>query len=354
MPTLVQRVRALSKSTTEVNSNSNIVEYLKDGARYVINGLPSHMLNIVATSSTITSSTGMSINTLLSQSKIISIKRGSVECTQVPESESYAYNSDVTVTSLNAASKFFPVYYIQNANIFIKPNPTTGYHGVVTYPLVPALTTASTGWKTAVDNIVVKYAASADTKALSGYYMSIASSDVSNNVASIATALSAFESALPTWSSVTLTALSYTNIADALTKAQNLIDNLGNTDLESYLTDEDSEMAAVAVNGAAQEVNRAMREIDEESLKIKSYDAETQYEVNRFAAALQLANSYLTEASRLIEASKNSDTFFNLANNYSNMSNTLYNEAQAELDRLISTDFRMMAIGMKSRQQETS
>ncbi len=48
---------------------------------------------------------------------------------------------------------------------------------------------------------------------------------------------------------------------DALTKAQDLIDNLSATDFESYLTAEDVELAGLTVNGASQEVNRALAEM---------------------------------------------------------------------------------------------
>ena len=47
-----------------------------------------------------------------------------------------------------------------------------------------------------------------------------------------------------------------------LDKARDLIDNLGTTDFESYLTDDDPEMAVTTVQGAAQEVQRALAEMN--------------------------------------------------------------------------------------------
>lgn len=58
---------------------------------------------------------------------------------------------------------------------------------------------------------------------------------------------------------------------DALTKAQDLIDNLSSTDFESYLTAEDVEMAGTTLGGASQEVNRALAEMQAGITQVADY-----------------------------------------------------------------------------------
>ena len=62
-----------------------------------------------------------------------------------------------------------------------------------------------------------------------------------------------------------------TRVVDALTKAENLIDNLGTTDFESYLTAEDVELAGTTLGGASQEVNRALAEMQAGITQVADY-----------------------------------------------------------------------------------
>jgi hypothetical protein len=289
MPTLVSKVREITKSSSDVTNNQSVIDYLSSGAQYVISGLPSHMLHIAATDTTVTSGSGV---TLAGNGRLLGVRLGQVECMEIPVTESYVYNILLTASPIDEATTQFPVYYTQAGKIYIKPNPSGSYHGVVTFAQTPTITSNTSTWAfQEFESIPIKYAASLDAKAMSNYFMEKTSSSVST--------------------------VSMTNIEDALTKAQNLIDNLGSTDFESYIDDEDSEMAQVVVQGASQEVNRASQEINKEMLRTRLSE---QYNI--------------------------------LSTRYNEISNVLYKEASDELDRLISSNDKMIMMQLAKGQQQ--
>lgn len=107
---------------------------------------------------------------------------------------------------------------------------------------------------------------------------------------------------LPTYTSPTFT-FSTTVIDDALEKAQFLIDNLGSTDFESYITDDDSEMARVTVEGAAQEVRRAGAAIQNEVAQIQDFKAQFEETLGEYRSLVEAyIGEYTGKNTALIQA----------------------------------------------------
>jgi len=231
--TLVNRVRALTNSTTSHTSNDEVVEFVRQGVRYVLSALPIQLASPFATDSTSVTSNPIYIDT----TKIISVKRGSIKCIQVPIDQAY----DLTDSnSLHLASVRYPAFYIDGNEINIAPAPSATATGTakIVDPTAKASGTSTTDTAAIdqFDGIAIKYAAGMDMMNVSGYW----ANSILENVNS---------------TEVT------TGARDALTNAQNLIDNKTAYDAEDFLALEDAEMVASAVQTAAQEVNRALAEM---------------------------------------------------------------------------------------------
>jgi len=252
----------------------------------------------------------------------------------------------LTATSFKDVTTFFPVYWQQTSNIFIKPDPTTGSAGTIAQVITPgAVGTTDTTWVLdEIDGPALKYAASLDAGSISSFFVRKGTSALATVTAGVTSALAAFVTAIPTWSAITATTITTTQMADALTKAQNLIDNLTSYDVESYLADDDPEMVTVTVQAASQEVARAMRELDKEQIKISEYDAETKYEVSRFKSALELANSYLQKASIYIQEGQLSQRYTEKAGYFNNLSERYSKEAHAELNNILNNSTKFISL----------
>ena len=332
--TLIGRVRELSKSTTAQTQDAKVLQFVHDGAKFLLNSLPKQELWHVASESTaITSDSGYSVNTNV----VLGVYRDGITCEQVSNEEAYAYSSAVTATSLKAASKIFPIWYEQTGKIYIKPAPTGGESGkVILVDYESDVTTAASTWQLInIDGPAIKYAASLDAKAMAAYHLERATSAIGTEITGLATAFSNFASALPTYTSVTLHTISNTEIEDALTKAKNLIDNLGTIDVESYLTEDDPEMAQVAIQAASQEVGRAVREIEKESLNLQKDNIEITAETQEFQSNLAKAQSYLEEAATRIQAVQQARSYNESVTIYDNLSARLFQEAVAELQLMV-------------------
>jgi hypothetical protein len=236
--TLVAKVRALTNSSTSKTSDAEIVDYVANGVRYVLNTLPLELCAPFSVfSSSITSNTKLTIDT----NKVISVLRNDIRCDKVPLELSYEIGDS---NSIFLATARYPAFYLDNGGIYIKPNPTTAAVGKATIVDIEAKAAALSSTDTSsigqYDGIVIKYASALDYMGLSGYWG---------------------ESILENLNSTEVTS----GARDALTKARNLIDNSTGMstgeDAEYYIDLEDTEMVQSIVQTASQEVNRALAEM---------------------------------------------------------------------------------------------
>jgi hypothetical protein len=231
--TLVSRVRAITGSSTSHTSDNEVLAGVRQGVRYVLSALPLSLSKpFVTSTSNITGNP-----TSIYNAKVLSVQRSGIKCIEVPLDMAY----DVADSnSMHLATTRYPVFYNDGNEIYIKPTPAGGSVGIIkaidTSATAGAITTASVESIDPYDGIAVKYAAALDYMAISAY-----------------------------WGEKLLQEANSTEISgkarDALTNAANLIDNKTNYDAEDFLAEEDPEMVAAAVQTAAQEVNRALAEM---------------------------------------------------------------------------------------------
>ena len=217
MATLISRVRALTNSSTSYTSDAEVVEFIRQGVRYVLSVLPLHLASPFATDSSSVSSNPIYIDT----TKVISVKRGSIRCIQVPIDSAYDI---VDSNSLHLASVRYPAFYIEGNTISIAPVPSATATGTakIVDPTAKAAALSSTDTFSIdqFDGIAIKYAAAMDLMNVSGYWG---------------------DSILQNLNSTEVT----TGARDALTNAADLIDNKTDYDAEDFLAEEDAEPAAV-------------------------------------------------------------------------------------------------------------
>jgi len=234
--TLINRVRAITGSSTSHTSADEVLDFVRMGARFVLSSLPVELsFPFARDSSFVNDSTPIYLDT----NKLIpgSVRRGSIRCIQVPLDMAYDIADS---NSLHYATARYPAFYVDGYALSIKPTPTATAVGRCQIVDIPNFTngidSTSTSKLGQYDGIVVKYAAALDYMGVSSY-----------------------------WGEKLLQEMNSTEITgkarDALQNAADLINNKTDYDAEDFLAEEDAEMVASAVQTAAQEVNRAMAEM---------------------------------------------------------------------------------------------
>lgn len=338
---LISRVRGFTKSTSTETSDADVASFVNDGGKWMLNSIPNELRWFASSDTSVTNDAGVAVD----PEAVLGVFRNRIACRPVSAMESYAYSTGLTATSLKKASAIFPVYYIESGKVFIKPAPTTGAAGKVVKVSYPSIGTTDTSWVlNNYDTPAIRYAASKDFEGLAAYYMNRAITEATTIVADIETALTNFANALPTWSSATFPTISTTAVADALLKAQNLVDNLGSIDVESFLTDDDPEMVGVTVQSASQEVRRAEGEIGKLRLQLESFNVETAGEAQEFQSNLAKARSYLEEAQVRIAAINKTQEFRARAELSRSQAQRQFEIAQAELQGMIENNSKILGL----------
>ena len=234
MATLVNQVRAITKSSTNETTSDQVVDFIRSGTKYVLSSLPLVLAYPFAeTSSGITTGASISLDT----NKVISVRRNGIPCKQV--SADLAYDV-VDSNSLHYAPNRYPVFFLYGNELSIKPDPASTAVGYVKFVDIVSIANSISSTDTSsigqYDSIVVKYGAALDYMGLSGYWGDLVLTNINSTAVT-------------------------TGARDALLNAQNLIDSKTNYDAEDFLAEEDPEMSGAVVAVANQEVNRALAEL---------------------------------------------------------------------------------------------
>ncbi len=212
MPTLIERVRAITGSSSAISSGTDVTSFLLSGAKYVLRSLPRGLLTEATTIHSVDSSSGIDVE----REWVFNVSRNGFPAYEQPFDESYAYyttalTTDGSVISWYQATTVFPKYFwgpsssLGKVALFIKPDPTTDDTGKIVHIEVPKLTTNTVDWS--IDNYeipAINYAASLDYKSLQGYYLSKASSQAATIITEFTSSLGKYAAALPTWTSPTM------------------------------------------------------------------------------------------------------------------------------------------------------
>lgn len=257
MATLLDIVRSVTKSTTTETTDQSIVNFLNMGARYCASSIPKRLLLFWTNqSSAVSDDNGHAVN----YDRIVEVVRDSISCDEVDPKLAYY----LTLTdSLYKATSRHPKWYFRNGRIYVKPAPS-GSENAYIYTIQPPTITSTTD-ETDDDlkqlaNPIINYACGCDYLALSGYW-SMENTDLIGSSG---------------------------DAEDALTKAKNLIDGTETeNNVEDWIDDEDSEMANAVVQAAAQEVNRAIAEMQ----MGKEFNAESKDNINKAFSHFKLADN---------------------------------------------------------------
>ena len=240
---LIDKVRAITKSTSTETSDAQLVYFAQAGANYVIMSIPKSMLWWLAEDgSNITDGNGQAA----SADVILEVRRNGIPCEIVSSDMSYQLSYS---GSLFEATAFFPKYYARTGKVYIKPDPTALAVGVITKVIPPTIAVA-TDWNTGIyrqiENLVILYAAAMDFMALANYFSREATDTIGSATG---------------------------DYYDAMEKAELLIDGtVTDKNAQEWIDDEDSEMVQAVIQTAYQEVQRALAALSSN----KDYSSEAQ------------------------------------------------------------------------------
>ena len=125
------QIESLSGTVTD----SEINQWMNDGAREIINILPPHLKEYCYSKQTFTSTAANSESETMITGQLGSVYAGSVECRQIRPMDKHKSSSS---SSIELASATDPVYYIEGNKINILPASSSGIYYVVANPNITA------------------------------------------------------------------------------------------------------------------------------------------------------------------------------------------------------------------------
>ena len=270
----VEALTSLSIAGGTAPTQTELTQFLTDGAKEVINNLPDHLLALCSSEQTFTSGTPQTLNT----GKVLYATRsdGTIAqpCRLIP---SAMVGRALDSGDMTAASTTDPIYYIKNNTIDIAPSSGASVYSEVQYPAVAFGDSAIAVFPDEAEYLVVLYAS---IKSLQNVL-----SDKSDASTTINTAFVAVISALNQATAATdkfesadtesvfgdedtfLTASSQlTRVKAAIDSAESLINGnqpSSTTDAFGALADEDIELVGSSLSIAQTEMNRAQAHLSE-------------------------------------------------------------------------------------------
>ena len=300
MATFKAQIQSLSGTVTD----SEINQWMNDGAREVINILPPHLKQYCYSKQTFTSNAANSEAETMITGQLGSVYAGSVECRQIRPMDKHKASSS---SSIEYASATDPIYYIEGNKINILPASSSGVYYVIANPNIDAsAVSAIDNFPNEAEYLVILYAAIKVLQNKMNEMSTVSAIDttaiglVKTAVDQAAVAAEKFESATESIfgdeDTFDTAASQLTRVKDALNNAEKIIDDGANSptgnaagDAASYLyTEEDLELLQGALGIAQSEIQRAQAHIAE-------WVAIGDMRVKEVNAALAEANGYVSE-----------------------------------------------------------
>jgi len=254
MALLIDMVRSVTKSTDTEVPDLDVLNFLNLAADFTVASIPKVLLPFLSTSINVQDGNGTPIENV---DMVIDVKRNGRRCDIISPVQGQDANDN---ESLNRVTAFYPKFWIEGNLIYIAPPPTQNESAFI-YAIQPPTIDENTDSNDVPYNnilhIIIDFAIALDFTALGAYYSKVNLDDWQVGGAG----------------------------RDALDKARDIIDDAAAASNPDQLTlsaigwisYEDSEMAQSAISAAAQEVNRAMAEIQ----KMQPLTAETQGYLNK-------------------------------------------------------------------------
>ena len=302
--------------TGAVGDDNGLTQWLTDGAKEIINILPSKLKEKCATISIVNATNGTTLD-MDAGGEILQVTRLSANSGgyQIPCRNIHPMYGDLTndSASLYYATVTDPVYWITSnssgvSTLFVKPTATDSQPSNVyrvAYPSVANTDSVIANFPNEAEYLVVLYAAIKGLHRLQNDLNS--NSDITTAFTYAKAGLDQAETALDKFEAADgdsifgdeatfLTADSQlAHVSDALIKAQNLIDGAtmgGDTEPQSaqyWLNDEDTEMVQATLQTAQSEIQRAQT-------SIQHWVSIGDMRAKQANAALAEANGYIAEA----------------------------------------------------------
>ena len=280
MATFEAQVEALTSLDIDGSSaptQDELTQFLTDGAKEIINNLPSSLLSLCASSNTFTSGSAETLVT----GKILNVFRNdgdiSQPCRRVPASQKGRVSDP---DDMSYATITDPVFFIDNNTLDVLPAGGSCSYSAVAYPSVAYNASSITAFPNEAEHLVVLYGAIKSLQNVLGSKSS--NSDITTAIGLIkdavdqaATAagkfISADESVFGDESTFLTSDSQLTRVKDALDNAESIIDDGANSptgnsagDAATYLyTDEDIELLNGAIAIATSEIQRASAHLSE-------------------------------------------------------------------------------------------
>ena len=146
------QIQALAGTAT----NSEMNQWMMDGAREIINILPPHLKEYCYSKQTFTSNAANSEAETMITGQLGSVYAGSVECRQIRPMDKHKASSS---TSIEYASATDPVFYIEGGKINVLPASSAGVYYVIANPNITASDASSIdNFPNEAEYLVVLYA----------------------------------------------------------------------------------------------------------------------------------------------------------------------------------------------------
>ena len=150
----VEGLTSLSIGTTP--TTAELTQFLTDGAKEVINNLPSNLLTICCASQSFTSAAINNEVEEVDTGKILAVFAGNYEARKISSNNKHKANSS---TSILYATATDPVYYFQNSKLNVLPALSTCLYEEVQYPAVAYSASTIASFPDEAEYLVVLYAA---------------------------------------------------------------------------------------------------------------------------------------------------------------------------------------------------
>ena len=328
----VEALTSLSIAGGTAPTQTELTQFLTDGAKEVINNLPDHLLALCSSEQTFTSGTPQTLNT----GKVLYATRsdGTIAqpCRFIP---SAMVGRALDSGDMSAASTTDPIYYIKNNTIDIAPSSGASVYSEVQYPAVAFGDSAIAVFPDEAEYLVVLYAS---IKSLQNVL-----SDKSSTSTTINTALVAMVSELNETQAIcdlinTQVDAAIVEIAEASTNVDTNVDTavnaittaLGRVNTAVALANTEFDL----VNA---EVDLANAQVDAEDIELANgyistsqgyANAGAQY-INEAKASLEEAGGYVNEVSaRTNQVSSQ----IGVANGYISVAQGYTNEIQTKIN----------------------
>tara|TARA_R100001198_G_scaffold45479_1_gene25206 strand:+ start:4522 stop:5550 length:1029 start_codon:yes stop_codon:yes gene_type:complete len=308
----VEGLTSLSIDGSSAPTQTELTQFLTDGAKDVINSLPGRLLDLCSSQQTFTSTTVGSESETLNTGKVLRVFRNSgdydVPCRFIDASQKgYASDPD----EVTRATSTDPVFYIENNKLNVLPESGSCKYDEVQYPAVAFGDSAISAFPDEAEHLVVLYAS---IKSLQNVLGNISSnSDITTAFGLLKAAVDQAETAGDKYENADSESVfgdestfltndsQLTRVKSALDNAEGLIDGnepSSTTDAYGALANEDVELVSAAINVASVEISRAQSHLSEwvaigdmRAKEINSALAEAQGYANEIQARLSVDSS---------------------------------------------------------------